>query len=204
MLKRPPLRRHAGGFTLIELMVTIAIIAFLMLAAVPAIGTWLVDASIRNTAEDLLSAVRLAQSTAISRGRTTVLALTRATPEWDATPAANGSNWYVRTLPLSGSDEESGPDDLIRATSVGTQNGVTITGPALLCFNSQGRQATRTADDTGMGAECTAPTDDVSDPTEYQLTRSNGRSLLVRVYLGGRVRLCDPAKTLSDTAPDGC
>lgn len=204
MLKRLPVRRHAGGFTLIELMVTVAIVALLMLAAVPALGTWLVDASIRNTAEDLLSAVRLAQSTAISRGRTTVLALTRATPAWDATPAANSSNWYVRTLPLSGSDEEASSNDLLRATSVGSQNGVTITGPALLCFNSQGRQATRTADDTGMGAACTAPTDDVSEPTEYLLTRTNGRSLLVRVYLGGRVRLCDPAKTLSDTAPDGC
>ena len=204
MLKPLPVRRHAGGFTLVELMVTIAIIALLMLAAVPSVGTWLVDASIRNTAEDLLSAVRLAQSTAVSRNRTTVLALTRGTPAWNAAPAANGSNWYVRTRPRSGSDEEASRDDLIQATSVGTQNSVTITGPALLCFSSQGRQATRTADGTGMGVGCAAPTDDVSDPTEYLLTRGNGRSLLVRVYLGGRVRLCDPAKTLSDTAPDGC
>jgi type IV fimbrial biogenesis protein FimT len=204
VLKALPVRRHAGGFTLIELMVTIAIVALLMLAAVPSLGTWRADASIRNTAEDLLGAVRLAQSTAISSNRTTVLALTRAAPTWDAEPADNGSNWYVRTLPLSGSDEEAGPDDLLRATSVGTQNGVTITGPALLCFNSQGRQATKTADDTGMGTACTAPTNDVSEPTEYLLTRDNGRSLLVRVYLGGRVRLCDPAKTLSDSAPDGC
>jgi type IV fimbrial biogenesis protein FimT len=185
-------------------MVTIAIVALLLFAAVPTLGTWLVDASIRSTAEDLLSAVRLTQATAISRGRTTVLALTRATPAWDAAPSANGSNWYVRKLPLSGSNEEAGSSDLIQATSVGTQNGVTITGPALLCFNSQGRQVTRTADDTGMGAACTAPADDVSKPTEYRLTRSNGRSLLVRVYLGGRVRMCDPAKMLSDTAPEGC
>ena len=39
----------------------------------------------------------------------------------------------------------------------------------------------------------------------YDITIPNAdRPLRVLVALGGQVRLCDPAKTLSNTNPDGC
>ena len=192
------------GFSIIELMVAITVLGILMAAVVPGIGSWMADARVRNTADSLQNAVRLAQATAVARSRPTVLALTNATPAWDATPVANGSNWFVRLLPLADASETADSSAFVQGTAVAKQNGVTITGPALLCFNSLGQQTTKAASATGMSLGCTAPSDDVTTPIEYTVARSGGRSLKVRAYLGGRVRMCDSAKTLSNSNPDGC
>jgi len=196
---------HHRGFTLIELLVTIALIAILLMLAVPALGTWSADARVRSTAESLQNALRLAQATAVARSRSSVFALTSANPAWNATPVANGSRWFIDVLPLTGSDETASADSFIQGGTVASQYGVTITGPALLCFNSLGQQTTKSASATGLSATCTASADDSGAPVEYTLSKAGAvRALKVRVYLGGRVRMCDAAKTLSNTNPDGC
>ena len=197
--------RCRAGFTLVELLITMTLIAFLLMLAVPALGTWSADARVRSVAESMQNAVRLAQATAVARSRSTVFALTSATPTWNATPTANGSNWYVDVLPLSVSDESASTDSLVQAATVASQYGVTITGQALLCFNSLGQQATKTATATGLSATCTASADDSNAPVAYTLSKTGGsRTLKVLVYLGGQVRMCDAAKTLSTTNPAGC
>jgi type IV fimbrial biogenesis protein FimT len=191
--------RRSGGFTLIELMVTITLIAILMLLAVPAFGTWSADSRVRSAAESLQNALRLAQSSAVARSRTSMLALTSTSPAYNATPVAGGSSWYAILRPLSDSDETYSSSSLIASATVASQYGVAISGPALLCFSSLGQQTTATY----LGSTCTAPTDD--KPVSYTLSRTGAaRSLKVLVYLGGRVRMCDAAKTLSDIDPDGC
>ena len=195
---------RARGFSIIELMVAITVLGILLATVVPGIGSWMADARVRSTADGLQNAVRLAQATAVARSRPTVLALTNATPTWDATPVANGSNWFVRLLPLADAGEAADSSYFLQGAAVARQNGATVTGPALVCFNSLGQQTSKTTAATGMSVACTAPTNDVTTPTEYTVARSGGRSLKVRVYLGGRVRMCDTAKTLSNSTPDGC
>lgn len=198
---------RAAGFTLIELMITIALLALLMLLAVPAFSAWISDAKVRNAAEGLQTALRQAQATAIARNRTTAFALTSATPALNAAPAANASNWYAQILPLSGSDESSTTaTNYVQGSKVATQNGVSITGPALVCFSALGKQLTLSATATGLSTACTAPSDDTGVPaTGYTLSRNGAqRRLKVLVYLGGRVLMCDSAKTLSNDNPDGC
>lgn len=187
------------GFTLIELMVVIVIVAVLVMLSVPSLGSWVADANIRNTSESLMGALRVAQSTAVTRGKTTMLVRTAAAPAWNASASSTGSNWYVRALPLADSDETASADDLVQATSLGTQNGVSIAGPSVLCFGAQGQLVSRTKDETGVGAACA-----VANPATFDVTRGAGRALRLRVYLGGRVRMCDPAKELSSNNPDGC
>ena len=205
-------QRDGGGFTLVELMVTITLIAILILLAVPAFGTWSADARVRSTAESLQNALRMAQLTAVARNRSTVFSLTNASPALDAAPVANGSNWYIETVPMDGEDEDKDKvaDRFIQGATAAGQYGVTITGPASLCFNSLGRQVTKTL--TKPSTTCTAPTDDNTVTTKsdtvgtYTVSKAGAsRKLLVRVYLGGRVRMCDAAKDfVNKDDPDGC
>ena len=95
----------------------------------------------------------------------------------------------------------------VLGSSVATQNGVSIDGPALVCFSAMGKLLSLTAATTGLAADCTAGTDDtsLSKTTAYTLSRTGAqRQLKVQVFLGGRVRMCDVAKTLSNDNPDGC
>ncbi|MEN3113151.1 GspH/FimT family pseudopilin [Uliginosibacterium paludis] len=196
MLSR--LRSAARGFTLIEMMVTITVMTILALLAMPGMTAWVANNRVRTVAEAMQNALRQAQGEAVKRSRQTVFALTAQTPAASATPSANGGNWYLQTLPLSGSDDGTA-GSFLRGEKVATTQSVTITGASLLCFNSLGRLVSNTS--TGLGASCTAPT----SYTAYNLTASGAdRPLRVEVYLGGKVRMCDPAKTLSSSNPDGC
>jgi type IV fimbrial biogenesis protein FimT len=58
----------ALGFTLIELMIGIAIFALLTALAVPMYGDFMANTQVRTAAESVLTGVRLAQSEALRRG----------------------------------------------------------------------------------------------------------------------------------------
>lgn len=196
-------RATHGGFSLVELMVVMAIAALLLLAAIPPFGTMLADARVRTTAESLQNALRKAQSVAVQRSRTAVLGMTAGTPAHDASLAANGGNWVALVLPQATLGEALSIDSMVSEYSETRRAGVEVTGPALLCFDSLGQQVTLSAAETGVGVGCDAPVD--ATPTAYDIRHDGGsRALRVQVSLGGRVRLCDAAKTLSVANPDGC
>lgn len=200
---------QARGFSLIELMVALAVLMLILTAVMPSIGTWVADARIRSAAESLQNGLRLAQSEAMRRNRQSVFALTQLPPALTARPSTDGRNWYARVLPLAGSDESDNSSSdadaqgrFIQGGTFATQSAVAIAGPALVCFSPLGRQITLDSTATGLNAACTA-----ADPVAYTLTStaaSSARRLKVLVYLGGRVRMCDPARTLSSANPDGC
>lgn len=194
-------RRFCRGLTLLELMITVTVLGFLLAMMAPAMGTWMANSKVRGIAESLQSELRLAQSTSVERNRQAVLALTNATPALTAAPAANGVRWFVRVLPLV-SAESVDSTFLIHASTQAVQAGVAITGPALVCFNSMGHPVTNSS--TGLSASCTAPSN-AATPISYTVSHSGAdRQLKVLVYLGGQIRMCDAAKTLSSSHPDGC
>lgn len=205
MLTRAPAR--PAGFSLVELMVVIAVVGLLLLAAVPSFGTWSADARIRSAAESLQNGLRLAQGEALQRNRRSAFALTADAPTLQARPAANGGNWFVRTLLLDGSGESDDPAKdaaaarrLIDGGHVAASN-VNITGPALLCFGPLGRLVELDSEATGLDVAC-----QVDEPVVYVVSAPvvGSRTLQVRVQRGGRVRMCDPARALSEDDPDGC
>ncbi|MBS0449404.1 MAG: GspH/FimT family pseudopilin [Proteobacteria bacterium] len=201
---RPP--RRARGFTLIELATVVTVAALLMTAAIPAIASWLGNARARTVAEMLQNDLRLAQVEALRRNRQTVFALTSSTPAWNTTPAQNGTDWYVRAQPMLNSTETASSASFVTGTNYGNQAGVTISGPALSCFNSMGQLTSVDSASTGLGVGCnTADATDPTKPVSYVVSKTGAdRSYKVMVYLGGRVRMCDMSKTLSSTNPDGC
>ena len=56
------------GFTLVELMVALALAAVLMAAGVHGLGAWLTEQQLRDRAEALRHALQLARTEAIKRG----------------------------------------------------------------------------------------------------------------------------------------
>lgn len=189
-----------GGFTLIELAVTLVVMAVLMALAMPSVFAWIANTRVRTVSDTLQNGLRQAQAEAVRRSRTAVFSLTNDTaPKTSLTAVANGGNWSINFIASSTLDT-AGVATFVEAgvlTNAGT--GVSIAGPAAICFNPLGRLVASSS--TGItGATCSL----TSTPV-YNITMSSAdRPLRVVVSLGGQVHLCDPAKTLSSNMPDGC
>src|SRR5271169_4275418 len=69
---------HASGFTLIELMVALALFALLLALAAPMYVTFLASSQVRNAAEAMLNGVALAQNAAIGGNQQVQLVVTPA------------------------------------------------------------------------------------------------------------------------------
>lgn len=187
-------RCHKGecqrGLTLVELMVTVSLMVLLLLLAAPDFITWINNTRVRTVSEVLQNGVRFAQAEAIRRNRSVVFYLTNAEPSLAAAAVVNGTNWGARTLALFPADV---PAFIKGGALSDVAAGVTINGPAAICFNSAGQQVTVAAE----GCAAAAATYDVARPQA-------DRNMRIVVSLGGRVRMCDPNKVLSATVPEGC
>jgi prepilin-type N-terminal cleavage/methylation domain-containing protein len=65
MRSRPRTRRDESGFTMIEVMVVIGIIAILAGAAIPGFSAWIPDYRLKSAVQDLYSNMQLAKMEAI-------------------------------------------------------------------------------------------------------------------------------------------
>jgi len=200
-LGEPGRPRCAGcrGFTLIELMVTIALLALLLGLAAPSFATWSRNAQVRTVTDALQSGLRTAQAEAVRRNRQVVFFLTSSKDcNTTTSSVANGAYWQIRTVALI-------TGEAAEALQCGVLNdqadGVNITGPRALCLNSTGRQMANAS--TGVtGATCTLSATGFSI---FEVNTSGAdRRLQVAVSLGGQVRMCDPSRTQSASNPDGC
>jgi type IV fimbrial biogenesis protein FimT len=193
---------HSGqrGVTLIELMVTVTLLSILLGLAVPNFRTWINNAKVRTVSDGLQTGLRLAQAEAVRRNRQVVFFLTNSSDCTGAIAAdANGMHWSIRTVALMAGEPIAVVQCGVVADSAG---GVAITGPTAVCFNSMGRQ-TANATPGVTGATCALNA--VTGMSTFNLAATGGdRPLRVLVTLGGQSRMCDPARTLSDTTPDGC
>jgi type IV fimbrial biogenesis protein FimT len=192
----PRRRLPARGFSLLELMVTVSVFGVLIAAALPTFSTWVSNSRVRSVTENLQNGLRLAQTEAIRRNRTVVFALTNDPPGIEAEAAENGKGWAVFSVGLL-ADEDL---EFVQGGELGSvANDVSVTGPATLCFGLSGRLVNPT-DATGVAGE-----DCQLGNATFVVERSGAdRNLHAIVSAAGQIRLCDPAQTLSDTAPEGC
>jgi type IV fimbrial biogenesis protein FimT len=142
-MKRSDFRgRRDAAFTLIELMMTIAIAMILLAIAIPSFSTMLGNNWLTATANALLAALNFTRSNALTQNNATQLCPLGAVgstvcgTDWRA-------GWIVTTLPATGArvllqSQQSGPRDPV-LSPVAIQ-GVT---PASVVFDARGLAATQ-------------------------------------------------------------
>jgi len=215
--------RTAGGFTLIELAVTLTIAAVLVMVAVPNLSAWYRNATLRTSAEMIQNGLRTAQAEALKSGRQTAFVLTAAPvspAQFTAAglPAAVAAGaaapyWYATSVPyLQNNANEA--FTLLAAGAAGlTSQGVAVTGPATACFSSFGRV---TANGNSALVACSAFGGATVYPGTpgftYQVRMANASAtdltLNVTLSSNGQVRLCNALHSANpsatNAAPDGC
>jgi type IV fimbrial biogenesis protein FimT len=195
------MRSSQRGFSLIELMVTLTVAGIVMAAVVPAAQDLIANSRVRSSADAVQNAIRLTQAEAIKRSRPAAFILTNAAPAVDASPVADGNHWVARLLRRTVDTDDTGL--YLKGGTDPASLGVTVTGPAAICFNAFGQQVTMTSTANNLGVACTAPTDATPTAITFAGTAAT-KTMRVQVSLGGRVRMCDTSKTVSATSPDGC
>ncbi|MFG6446899.1 Tfp pilus assembly protein FimT/FimU [Roseateles sp. BYS180W] len=193
------LSAHARqGFTLIELMVTLAVLATLTTLATPSFMRWLANAQTRAMADELQNGLKLAQAEALRLQRQTLFFRSAVVACDDrAQPDSAGTHWVIRTIPLLA-------DEAARIVQCGALNGastnVLVDGPVALCFNSIGRPVANPAPGVD-GLQCVVPN---NGRLQFDASNAKGdRALRVTVSVGGGIRMCDPSRERS-VAPEGC
>jgi type IV fimbrial biogenesis protein FimT len=179
------MRPSARGFSLIELVIGLVVVALLLGLGIPSFKAWMINSQIRNGAEAVLNGIQLTRANAIQQN---VLVVFQLTPQSGGTAAS----WTVR---LDGSTA-----DIQRwSADEGSKNVVmTLGGGSRLYFNGLGRKQ---LDATGNNPDGSAPYTQV-DVTSSAANSADIRPLRVVVGASGSVKMCDPALSSSD--PRSC
>jgi type IV fimbrial biogenesis protein FimT len=215
----PVLSRTANrpaGFTILEMMMTIAVFSILVALGVPSMKTWIYNNRVRAVADSLQNGLRLAQAESLRRSRQVVFSFTNSTAPQTAslTAAAGGIYWSINVIPFLSGDTAVAADFVQSGVLGGTTTSASTTpvqivgGPAEICFNSLGRLVLNT--NTGVpGGNCstlptTPPLSGGGPVFTYNISLpGSDHPLNVEVGLGGQVRMCDP-NVLLTTSSQGC
>lgn len=209
MLKQPlsaeglQSRRLQPGFTLIELMVAVAILGVLLALGMPAYQDWASRSKVRVAGEGLIGGLVTARNQALQRNSQVHFYLTNNLTASCAL-SNSGQSWVVSMADPAGQCNAA-PSDTTdpriiqsRAGNEGSSRVVIAATNASsaaanrLIFTGLGRIQT-----TDAGGADTNPiaTIDVSYPTGGTCQHAGGtvRCLRVQITTGGEARLCDPA-----------
>ncbi len=185
-MRRP---RRPRGFTLIELMVTLAIAAILMFLAIPSFVSYQKNTQLTSAANSLLAAINAARGEAMKRGMNAMV----------VESTGNGSDWtqgWVVFVDKNNDREYINTDDITVLTQTKVPSGISITGtgiaaetPAYIMFDASGYSKKK----NGFAGNLTISfvREGVAAADGYRQTRK------IKIASTGRIRMCTP-KSASD------
>ena len=162
------------GFSLVELMIGISIIAILMALAMPSFQSWIRDIQIRNAAEAITSGLQRARAEAVARNTSVAFAL------------GTDSSWTVSVVTPAATIESrssnEGSKDTTRTVLPAGATTVTFNNLGAIVANNGGSASLTQVDLTAVGAS---------------------RNLRVTIGVGGNAKMCDPSLA-AGTSPRAC
>ena len=190
MLNRATLRR---GFSLIEMMITLAVVAIVILLGAPSFAAWIQNTQIRSGAESMLTGISLARVEALKRNATVRFQMMSST-DGGCGISPIGQNWVVSvdvaTGACNGTDLATPFIIRVKPSGEGTSN---------VAYSSSTAGFDGTINFDALGRVTPVPAGnvvvDVTNPTGGDCATSAGpmRCLERQVTPGGQVRMCDPA-----------
>lgn len=168
-----PTNRQAA-FTLIELMITVAVLGVLLGLGVPAFRVWMQNTQVRNAADAILNGVQLARAEAVRRNQNVEFALGNGA-EWTVAQASPRVNIQSRVA-------EEGQTD---KAQIDTQPG----GATIVTYSPLGGVT------TNLDASNTLRRIDIQAPS----APAGVRRLSVVISVNGSPRMCDRDLPATDT-----
>jgi type IV fimbrial biogenesis protein FimT len=117
--------RKAAAFTLVEMLVGLAIFAALVVVALPSYSAWIADAELRDEVAALVGALTLARSEALKENQRVDLC-----PSADGTTCAVNGRWEAGWIMFADDDHngERDPGERIIRVSPPARPGITVRG----------------------------------------------------------------------------
>jgi len=185
------------GFTLIELMVALAILALLLLLGMPSFTTFLRNSEVRSTSESIINGLRAATTKAANLNQTVTFSL----------KGGEGASWTGWEITYVDDDGVTQPIENYTKKEAGANSQIKVTPPGklLVRFNGLGRVVNQGGADHiqsicifigSVGDPCVAvdeyhPLQIIVDDPNPDPTKRQG------------LRMCDPAFAAA-TDPRGC
>lgn len=189
-------RRPHTGFSLIEMMIVVAIVAIVSAIAFPSYRVWIQNTKIRSTAESIQNGLQIARAEAVKRNASVQFVLGLKP---DLTVGTD-SEWVVGCAavvpaPVAPAVTPLECPAVIQSRSAGEGSSGTVTVATTPAAN-------KTVVFTNLGTVAPAPVPfslvevDISTAV---LAAGEGRKLNVALGVGGNVRMCDPNSSQPST-----